>query len=330
MTDHDLNGPAQAGPVVSGVSLAGEGIWAIDTHYVRPALDASHLVVHNGRAAFVDTGPAPAVPLLLDALRQAGLGAADVDYILLTHIHLDHAGGAGALLESLPNAQVVVHPRGVGHLVDPEKLISATRDVYGASTYDRLYGEIRPIPAERIRGTRDGESVQFGGRTIRCLHTPGHALHHQVFVDERTGGIFTGDSFGISYREFDVGQRAFILPTTTPSQFDPHQLLSSIDRVLDLHPTEVFLTHYSQVTDVPRLGRELKAAIGAYVDIVERLADAVNPRAAVAEALMRFTMEALDRHGDTSSESERRRLLEPDMRLNADGLLAWVRRRRSA
>lgn len=330
MIDHDLNGPAQAGPVVSGVSLAAEGVWAIDTHYVRPALDASHLVVHNGRAAFVDTGAAPAVPLLLEALRHADLAAEDVDYILLTHIHLDHAGGAGALLAHLPRAEVIVHPRGMGHLIEPARLIAATRDVYGEAVYERLYGEILPIPASRIRATQDGETISLGGRHLACLHTPGHALHHQVFVDEQTQGVFTGDTFGISYREFDVESRAFILPTTTPSQFDPEQLLASIDRVLDLRPAHVYLTHYSRVSDVERLGADLKAAISAYVQIVTRHSDATDAATVVAEELMRYTFESLDRHGDRSSDELRRRLLGPDMRLNADGLLAWIRRRRAS
>ena len=326
MTGTVHEGPAQAGPVISGVSAYPDGICAIDTHYVRPALDASHLIVERGRAAFVDTGAAPAVPLLLAALQARGLTPACVDWIWLTHIHLDHAGGAGALLAHLPNATVVVHPRGVSHLVDPTRLIAATRAVYGDAAYERLYGEIRPIPADRIVAAADGHTVELAGRGFRAIHTPGHALHHQIFVDERSRGVFTGDTFGISYRDFDVDGRAFIMPTTTPTQFDPEQLLHSIDRVLALAPPAVYLTHYGRVTEVPRLGADLTGAIRAYVDIARRHAGATDPAQAMQADLTEWTFAALDRHGDRTPEAARLALLEADIRLNADGLAAWLRR----
>jgi glyoxylase-like metal-dependent hydrolase (beta-lactamase superfamily II) len=318
-------GPAQAGSVVSGVTAYPDSIWAIDTHYVRPRLDASHLVVENGRAAFVDTGAAPAVPLLLDALRSVGLAPESVDWIWLTHIHLDHAGGAGALLEHLPNARVVVHPRGAAHLVDPSRLVAATRAVYGDAAYERLYGEIRPIPADRLLPTDDGTTVSLSNRMFRCLHTPGHALHHQVFHDQRSGCIFTGDTFGISYREFDVNGRPFILPTTTPTQFDPEQLMASVERVLALDPPAVYLTHYGRVEGVDQLGAALKSAINAYVMIARRYS-AASDLARLSQDLFEWTCAELDRHGDRSGREVRRALLAPDMRLNADGLAAWLRR----
>jgi glyoxylase-like metal-dependent hydrolase (beta-lactamase superfamily II) len=328
VTEYGAEGPAQAGPVVSGVVEYPDRIYAIDTHYVRPALDASHLVVENGRAAFIDTGATPAVPLLLSALSDLGISPLAVDWILLTHIHLDHAGGAGALLEHLPNARLVVHPRGAAHLADPAKLIAATRAVYGNEVYDSLYGEIRPVPLDRLVASPDESRFELAGRTFRCLHTPGHALHHQVYLDERTGGIFTGDTFGISYREFDVNGRAFMLPTTTPTQFDPEQLVGSIDRVLALQPPAIYLTHYGRVTDVPRLGADLKAAVAAYVEIARRHASADHPAQSMFDELRHWTFAALDRHGDRTSQASRCRLLDPDTRLNADGLEAWVRRLR--
>lgn len=327
MAAQDDSGPAHAGPVVSsGLTAYPDGIWAVDTHYVRPRLDASHVVVDGGRAAFVDTGAAPAVPLLLDALRAVGLAPEAVDYVWLTHIHLDHAGGAGALLENLPNARVVVHPRGVAHLVDPSRLIDATRAVYGDATYERLYGEIRPIPAERLVAAADGDVFNLATRPVRCLHTPGHALHHQVYHDLRSGGVFTGDTFGISYREFDVDGRPFILPTTTPTQFDPAQLLASVERVLALDPPAIYLTHYGRVGNVPALGAALMAAIRAYVDLALRQKGNADPAPALASALFAWTCAELDRHGDQTDEQSRRALLSADMRLNADGLAAWLRR----
>src|ERR1700761_1510891 len=138
------------------------GISAIDTDYVRPRLDASHLIVRDGRAAFVDTGTTHSVPRLLEALVQAGLAPGQVDYVFLTHIHLDHAGGAGELMKHLPNAKVVVHPRGAGHMVHPEKLIEGTKAVYGEEEFRRLYGEIPGIPAERVIQATDGMKLKLG------------------------------------------------------------------------------------------------------------------------------------------------------------------------
>ena len=206
-----------------------DGITAVDTEYLYPGHAAAHLVMQDGRAAFVDVGTNDSVPYLLAALRALGLEPAAVDYVLLTHVHLDHAGGAGRLMRSLPNARCVLHPRGAPHMIDPARLIAGSRAVYGPERFERLYGRIEPIEAGRVHVTRDGERLSLAGREFEILHTPGHALHHQVFVDLAHRGIFTGDTFGISYRELDSAAGAFIFPTTTPTQFDPAQLRASVE-----------------------------------------------------------------------------------------------------
>ncbi|MBT8098503.1 MAG: MBL fold metallo-hydrolase, partial [Gammaproteobacteria bacterium] len=233
------------------------GIHAIDTGYVRPRLDASHLLVDSGRAAFVDTGTSHSVPRLLQTLRDNDLDRGDVDYIFLTHIHLDHAGGAGALARELPNAQVVVHPRGARHMVDPSKLIAGTIAVYGEDRYRELYGELVPIAAGRIVESTDDSVLTVGGRQLRLIDTPGHALHHYSLIDEAHALAFTGDTFGVSYRETDTAAGPFIFPTTTPVHFDPGQLHDSIDRIMSYEPASVLLTHYSRVDDTSRLASEL-------------------------------------------------------------------------
>jgi glyoxylase-like metal-dependent hydrolase (beta-lactamase superfamily II) len=305
------------------------GITAVDTHYVRPRLDASHLIRHGGRAAFVDTGTTRSVPYLLAALEARGVAREAVDWVFLTHIHLDHAGGAGALLQALPNARVVVHPRGAGHLADPARLIVATRQVYGDQLYERLYGDIIPIPAERLVVTADGDELELAGRTFRFLHTPGHALHHHVIHDPLADAVFTGDTFGIAYRELDIGGRPFLMPTTTPTQFDPAQLHASIDRVLALGTAAVFLTHYSRVTDIPRLAAELHAGLDAYVGFAERHAADPDPVVGIVAAMTAWARDELDARGHPSDEATRVALLGEDIRLNADGLVAWLGRRRA-
>ena len=262
-----------------------DGVTAIDTLYVRPQLDAAHLIVHRGRAAYVDTGTSHSVPQLLDALAQQSLTPDDVEWVFLTHVHLDHAGGAGQLMRALPRARAVLHPRGAPHLIEPAKLIAGSISVYGEAIYRQLYGEILPIAADRVVVTTDGQRLSLAGREFEFLHTPGHALHHQAIRDLATGCVFTGDTFGISYREFAVDGRDFILPTTTPTQFDPQQLLASIERIAALKPPALYLTHYSRVADVPRLATELAALVQEFVRMAEASVGAANVHAAIAESM---------------------------------------------
>ena len=319
-------GPAQAGPDVADVIDYADGISAIDTGYWRPRLDASHLIVHRGRAAFVDTGTSHSVPRLLAALAGKGLAPESVDFVFLTHIHLDHAGGAGALMQRLPNARAVVHPRGAAHLVDPAKLIAGTKQVYGAARYAELYGEVRPVPAERIVATTDGTRLALAGREFEFLHTPGHALHHYVVVDRAAQAVFSGDTFGISYREFDVAGRAFVMPTTTPPHFDPQQLHASIDRILAQRPLQVFVTHYSRVGEVERLGAQLHEGVRAFAALARRHGAAPDRAGALRAELFEWLSDALDRHGYPGDPATRHALLDPDVELDVQGLLVWLGR----
>ena len=320
-------GPAQAGPVVSALTDYGDGITAIDTEYLRPLLDASHLIVHRGRAAFVDTGTTHAVPLLLAALASRGIAPDAVDWVFLTHIHLDHAGGAGALLAHLPNARVVVHPRGAAHLAEPAKLIAATRRVYGDAAYEALYGEIVPIAAARLVSSEDGMTLELAGRPFSFLHTPGHALHHHVIVDADAGGLFSGDTFGVSYRDFDVAGREFVFPATTPTQFDPAQLHASVDRILGARPRAIYMTHYGRVTGIALLGQDLHSGIDAYVALAERHAAAPERRARMCADMYEYLSFGLDRNGFDPDPARRHAILDIDIGINVDGLLAWLERR---
>ena len=198
-----------------------DGITAIDTEYARPLQDASHLIVEGGRAAFVDTGTNYSVSLLLDALHQQDLNVADVDFVFLTHIHLDHAGGAGLLMQQLPNARCVVHPRGARHMMDPARLVAGTEAVYGVELTRKMYGEIKPIDESRVVIAGDEQWFDLHGRKMQTLYTEGHALHHYCLNDPISRGVFTGDSFGVSYRELDTAAGEFIFPTSTPTHFDP-------------------------------------------------------------------------------------------------------------
>ena len=300
-----------------------DGITAVDTEYVRPQMDASHIVVSGSRAAIVDTGPNTAVPLILAALTELGLAPESVDYLFLTHVHLDHAGGAGALMRALPNATAIVHPRGAPHMIDPSKLIAGTRAVYGDALYSRLYGEILPIATERMKIAQDGARFDLAGRQFECVHTPGHALHHMAIVDHGANGIFTGDTFGVSYREFDTPKGAWIMPTTTPTQFDPAQLKASVIRLMQFRPRKLYLTHYSEVGDCPRLANDMVDAIDEFVRIARASGGELSQ---MHGALRRFGHESLREHGCRMSDTQIDAILDKDVELNAAGLAAWLQR----
>lgn len=305
-----------AGSVLRGA----DDITAIDADYVRPFMAAVHLVEHRGRVALVDTGTTHSVANVLAALESLGHGVDDVDYVILTHVHLDHAGGAGEFMRRFPRAQLLVHPRGAAHMIDPARLVEASIAVYGPEAFARLYGAIPPIDAARVRTLADGERVSLAGRELESWHTPGHAMHHQAIVDHASRTIFTGDTFGISYREFDTARGPFIFPTTTPTQFDPEQLVNSVRRIAAYRPQAVHLTHYARVADVSRLAADLESCIAAFVALADR-PDALEPR------MREFLLSRLRDHGCPLPEARLGELLGPDIGLNSDGLRAWLARR---
>jgi glyoxylase-like metal-dependent hydrolase (beta-lactamase superfamily II) len=304
------------------------GITAVDVEYVRRGIAAAHIIAHGGRAAFVDTGTTHSVPYLLAALDELHIERAAVDFIFLTHVHLDHAGGAGALMQALPNARAVLHPRGAPHLIAPARLIAAAIAVYGAAAYHRLYGKLVPLPPERVLITADLERMSLAGRPFEFVHTPGHALHHQAIVDVEHSGVFTGDTFGLSYREMDTAQGAFIVPPTPPTQFDPEQLVQSIDRVAAYAPQYVYLMHYGRVSDVPRLAQDLKHQVREFARMALEHAGAADRTGAIGGALRELWRALARRHGCDLNDAQFDHMLGKDLDLNVQGLIAWLERRR--
>lgn len=305
-----------------------EGVIAIDTEHVRPRMDASHLIVDGGHAAFVDAGTSFSVPNLLKALAAADLDVKDVTYLVLTHIHLDHAGGAGQLAAALPRARVVVHPRGAAHMIDPTVLIAATKAVYGEARFIQEYGEILAIPKERVVVAEDGQVIQLGRRMLQLIHTPGHALHHLCVVDRDRGEVFAGDTFGVSYRELDSAAGEFIFPTTSPTQFDPEQLHASIDRILSFKPCSIYMTHYSRVGQPDKLGRDLHTDIDAFVDMARGVAEGPGRVDVLGTRLFDYLSGRLTAQGSTVDLERRHAVMDGDVALNAAGLIAWLSRRK--
>jgi glyoxylase-like metal-dependent hydrolase (beta-lactamase superfamily II) len=302
------------------------GITAVDTEYLHPGHAAAHIIADGGRAAFVDVGTNYSVPYLLAALDELSIPRAAVDCVLLTHVHLDHAGGAGLLLQGLPNARAFVHPRGAAHMVDPAKLIAGSKVVYGEERFERLYGELVPLPAERVHEVADGERLVLGARALELIHTPGHALHHYAVVDAAHGSIFPGDTFGVSYRALDTAQGAFVTPATTPTQFDPRQLIASVDRMLAYRPEALYLMHFSRVTDVPRLGDSMKMQVAALAGIARAHAADADPAPGIRADMLALWLRLARAHGVALSEAQIHQVLGGDLELNTQGLVVWLKR----
>jgi glyoxylase-like metal-dependent hydrolase (beta-lactamase superfamily II) len=302
----------------------GHGIVVVDTGFVRPRFDASYLIVENGRAAFVDTGPNNAVPRLLAALQAQGLEPGDVDYVIPTHVHLDHAGGTGLLMQQAPNAKLLIHPRGARHMIDPSALMEGVRAVYGREVADRDYGELVPVPEDRVVTTSEGMVVELAGRPLRFMDTPGHAKHHHCIWDEASRGWFTGDTFGIAYPELRTPNGPYVVPATAPVQFDPKALHESVARLLQAKPTFMYLTHYGAVTHPEKLAVQFLAQVDEMASTARALANEQNRHEKLKSAFADIYLRELRRSGATQPESFLRDILATDIELNAQGLGAWL------
>jgi glyoxylase-like metal-dependent hydrolase (beta-lactamase superfamily II) len=221
----------------------------------------------------------------------------------------------------------VVHPRGARHVVDPSALFEGARAVYGDAEMQRSYGTLVPAPAERVLTTHDGMTLELAGRPLLFIDTPGHARHHHAIWDERSRGFFSGDTFGLSYREFDVGGRVWLTPTVTPVQFEPEPLKDSVRRLLGFAPEAMYLTHFGRVGDVARLGDLALEQIDAMVALARQCTGAQNERhARLRQALERFYLDGLRAHGCRLDDGRVLELLEMDIELNAQGLAIWLDR----
>ena len=306
----------------------GNGVYGFDSGYVRPELAAIYLIVENGRAAFVDTGSNDSVPNAIAALHKVGLDESAVDYVILTHIHLDHAGGAGLMMQKFPNAKLVVHPRGARHMIEPSKLIAGVTAVYGAPYVQKMYGEILPIPAERIIEAPDEFSFKLNGRELLCIDTPGHARHHMCIGDKTSEGIFTGDMFGLSYRELDTDGRQFIFPTTTPTQFEPDEMRKSIARLLTYQPKSMYLTHYGAVQHPEKLAQDFLRHLSAIVNMagyVQSLGlDYETRHQRLKEALRNYIVMQAQMFGCKLSADQMTEIFAGDIELNTQGMTVWL------
>lgn len=301
----------------------------IDCDYVFPRFAGAYLLREGDRAAFVDNNTAHSVPLLLAALAREGLEPAAVDYVIITHVHLDHAGGSQALMDACPNAQLLAHPRAARHVIDPTKLVASARQVYGVENFARLYGEIGPVAEARVRAMADGEEMAWGSRRFRFLHTRGHANHHFcVQYGDASGfdSIFTGDSFGLAYPDLQR-EGLFIFPSTSPTDFDPEEAMASVDRIVATGASRAYLTHFGEVSDLPAAGAQLKTHLEFSREVLKMAVAEPPSRDADLESFCGGLLNAyFDRLLAEKGLTDQRRLVEMDLRLNAEGI-AFVARK---
>ena len=299
---------------------------------VSPKFTAAYLRVAGDECAFVETHTAHAVPRLLGELDRRGLRPEQVRWVVVTHAHLDHAAGAGALLAKCPNATLLAHPRAARHLIDPARLVASATEVYGAARFAELYGVIEPIPQQRVRALDDGATIPLGDSTLRVHHTAGHAKHHFVVDDPTLETVYTGDAFGLAYPALQKGAR-FAIASTSPTDFDPVEARRSIDIILSLAEKAACLTHFDEVRDLDEVASQLRA----WIDRSEAwLEEAVHSDAAAHVVTARLA----DRLRETiAHDSARRglvfdeadwRILATDIELNAQGISFVAQKRRAA
>ncbi|NCC28563.1 MAG: MBL fold metallo-hydrolase [Gammaproteobacteria bacterium] len=306
-----------------------EGLYCLETGLYRHGLAACYLVRSVDRLAFVDTGAANSVPGLLGVIADLGLTPEHVDYVIPTHVHLDHGGGAGTLMAACPNARLIVHPKGATHMIDPSRLVAGSTAVYGEEAFARDFGAPTPVPEERAILAEDGETFDLAGRTLKFIDTPGHANHHGCIYDAASRGFFTGDTFGISYREFDTAAGPWLFAPTTPVAFDPDAWLASLDKLMAYAPRTMYLTHYGPVHNPADLVDDLRTSIRAFAEIAlaeEGQAD-TDRQSRIKSAVRAYLVAGARAHGVVLSDDAVAELLSLDTELNAQGLEVWLKRR---
>ena len=304
----------------------------IDCDYLGPEIAAAYLRIEGDEAAFVEANTSRAVPRLLEALAREGLRPEQVRYVIITHVHLDHAAGASALLAACPNAKLVAHPRAARHAKEPAKLVKSAKLVYGEERFAQIYGTIDPIDAARVDEVGDGATRALGGATLSFLHTRGHANHHLVVHDPAYGTVFTGDAFGLVYPRLQRARR-FAFPSTSPTDFDGLAALDSVERILALGTRSVCLTHFGEFDDRDAIASQL----GRWLGISEGLVEQARERGGDVHDDEREIRAVLDEELERAAAAaglvlgaEDRAQLERDLALNAQGLAYAAHREEKA
>tara|TARA_B110000208_G_scaffold119835_1_gene146457 strand:- start:259 stop:1212 length:954 start_codon:yes stop_codon:yes gene_type:complete len=298
------------------------GVSVIDSGYFSKDFAAIYIIQQNNKVAIIETGTTYSVSNVQIALEKIHLSFEDVAYIIPTHVHLDHAGGAGELMKQCQNASLIVHPRGARHMIDPTKLIAGAMAVYGKQKFKKLYGEIIPIEASRVIEAVDNFILDFDGRELKFIDTPGHAKHHFCIWDKQTESMFTGDTFGISYRDLDHKDEIYIFPSTSPVQFDPEELIKSIHKIMEYNPQRVCLTHFAAIRPTHKVVEQLIDGIHFVSNLAKKYATEDDAKLLIHNDMMSYFLKGFKKIGVKDLDFCRERL-ELDVKINTLGLIYW-------
>jgi len=300
------------------------GWYAIDLHFQGvPQVVAAYVFPGRDGTTIVDTGPATTLSTLLTGLRQLGIDDDQVRNLVLTHIHLDHGGAAGHLLEQFPRARVFVHPVGAPHLVDPSRLWASAARIYG-ERMEQLWGAIRPCPPDRVQVVEDGEAIELGGgRRLRAVATPGHASHHHAYVDTGSGSIFAGDVAGIR-----IGSLRFVFPPTPPPDIDLGQWRRSIERLRGLRPARLYLGHFGPVDDPEWHLDDLLARLFLWAGWIGARLELGQDAATIADGLRELTEAELAQLAGEHAPLPAYQWASGSYRMTVDGYVRYFRSHR--
>ena len=300
------------------------GVTCIDAGYVEPGIACFYLVGRDDEYAVIETGTSHSLAALEHCLGHKGISDQQLRYVIPTHVHLDHAGGAGTLMARFPSAQLLVHPRGARHLIDPARLIESSIQVYGEQAFHRMYGEITPVPVARVRTMEDGESAALGNSALEFRHTRGHADHHFCIWDSISEGWFSGDMFGISYSFLRFADGNFVLPATTPTQFNPALFVESVELLAEYQPQRMYLTHYGELPYATRAKDLLLEQVASYQQLASQYS---QDHELLKVAVLNCTLDALRPLLSGDDANVYRDRLAMDAELNAQGLTIWWQKR---
>lgn len=306
---------------------AAPGIIAIDTRMFGRENVTSAYLLNGPRPALVETGSANVAEEVREGLRSLGVGPDDLAHIVVTHIHLDHAGGAGTLAPHFPSATVWVHERGAPHLADPSRLMASAARIYGEEGLRRMFGPVDPVPEDRLRSLTDMDTVDLGdGRTLTALHTPGHASHHVALIDSSTGGVFVGDALGVFLPDVQI-----LRPATPPPEFDLELALASIERIRGVEPSQILFSHFGPVEEVEHVTTLAITRLERWTRIVEEALEETDDPARVAQRLREGTAREMNPaeadEGRRAGVSERYESLS-SFEMNATGIMRYLRKKR--
>jgi glyoxylase-like metal-dependent hydrolase (beta-lactamase superfamily II) len=310
-------------PIPPQTYEAANGITGVDTFMAGKTRVTSAYLLSATEPALVETGPTTSVEAVKAGLASVGLGPEDLAHIVVTHIHLDHAGGVGTLSASFPRATVWVHDRGAPHLADPAKLVESAGRLYGRERLNELFGPVEPVPADRLRRLGEGDKVDLGDRWLDVMYTPGHASHHIALADSLSGAVFTGDALGIHLPDVRV-----LRPATPPPDVDVERGVESIERIADRAETLLLFSHFGPVSEVKELCSIASSRLRRWADIVREALDETDDIDRITELLERRTADEfepalteahtpdLDRYNVLSST-----------KMNAQGLVRYWKKR---